>query len=241
MGSPQPGTEACRSCGAGNPEGARFCGSCGASLAAMQALSPVRRRESRRPAVLQLLRRETQLWGRHPTRAPWARPRPARRRAQAGDGAVRRRQGLDGHGRAGRSRGVAPDHAALLLAALRGRPPLRGHGGQVHRRRDHGPVRGADRARGPRAAGLLRGAPHRRAGLRVRGRAAPRQGDQLLGPDRDQLGRGGRRGDRRGQRAWSTRPSATRSASPSGWRPWPSPARPTSPSTPPSSPRAIWS
>ena len=36
MGSPQPGTEACRSCGAGNPEG-RFCGSCGASLAAMRA------------------------------------------------------------------------------------------------------------------------------------------------------------------------------------------------------------
>ena len=41
----------------------------------------------------------------------------------------------------------------------RGRPSLRGDRQPVHRRRDHGAVRRADRARGPRAAGLLRGAP----------------------------------------------------------------------------------
>lgn len=36
MGPPQSGTAACRSCGASNPEGARFCGSCGANLAGVQ-------------------------------------------------------------------------------------------------------------------------------------------------------------------------------------------------------------
>ena len=63
-------------------------------------------------------------------------------------------------------------------------------------------VRRPDRPRGPRPARLLRGpadldelvseyaAELRRA-----------QGAQLLGPDRDQLGRGGRRRDRRGRRA----------------------------------------
>ena len=80
-----------------------------------------------------------------------------------------------------------------------------------------------------------------RARLRVRGRASPRQGAQLLGPDRDQLRRGGRRRDRRGPSSPSTRPSATPSAWRSAWRRWPSRARPTSPSTPQTSPRATWS
>ena len=47
------------------------------------------------------------------------------------------------------------------------------------------------------AARLLRGPADARRRRRVRGRAAPRRGPQLLGPDRDQLGRGRRRGDRR--------------------------------------------
>ena len=42
---------------------------------------------------------------------------------------------------------------------LRRRAPLRGHGQPVHRRRHHGALRRADRARGSRAARLLRGAP----------------------------------------------------------------------------------
>ena len=45
--------------------------------------------------------------------------------------------------------------------------PLRGHGQPVHRRRHHGAVRRADRARGPRAARLLRGAPPARRAARA--------------------------------------------------------------------------
>ncbi len=37
--STTPGTMSCRACGADNPEGSRFCGSCGASLAAVQPCS----------------------------------------------------------------------------------------------------------------------------------------------------------------------------------------------------------
>ena len=50
------------------------------------------------------------------------------------------------------------DPRALLRDPDRGRAPLRGHRQPVHRRRHHGAVRRADRARGPRAARLLRGA-----------------------------------------------------------------------------------
>ena len=77
------------------------------------------------------------------------------------------------------------------------RRPLRGHGRQVHRRRDHGRLRRPDRPRGPRPARLLRGAADARRRRRVRGRAAARARPQLLDPDRDQLRRGRRRGDRR--------------------------------------------
>ena len=67
----------------------------------------------------------------HPPLRPTSRPRPraprredprrSRRpggRAQAGDGAVRRRDGLDGARRAKRPRGVAADHGALLRDPL---------------------------------------------------------------------------------------------------------------------------
>src|SRR2546423_981413 len=37
MGAIAPGTEPCRACGAANAVGSRFCGSCGASLAAAEA------------------------------------------------------------------------------------------------------------------------------------------------------------------------------------------------------------
>ena len=80
----------------------------------------------------------------------------ARGRAQAGDGAVRRREGLDGARRAARPGGVAPHPRPLLPDPRRRRPPLRGHDQPVHGRRHHGAVRRADRARGPRAARLLR-------------------------------------------------------------------------------------
>ena len=65
------------------------------------------------------------------------------------------------------------DHAALLRDPRRRRRALRGLRRQVHRRRHHGALRRADRARGPRPARLLRGAaPARRArALRQRGAA----------------------------------------------------------------------
>ena len=54
---------------------------------------------------------------------------------------------------------------------------LRGHRRQVHRRRDHGRLRGADRPRGPRAARLLRGpADARRRRRATRPSCAAREG-----------------------------------------------------------------
>ena len=88
-------------------------------------------------------------------------------RAQAGHGALRRRQGLDGAGRAGRSRGVARDPRPLLPDPDRRGAPLRGHRQPVHRRRHHGALRRADRPRGPRPAGLLRGAASARRAARA--------------------------------------------------------------------------
>jgi tetratricopeptide (TPR) repeat protein len=68
------------------------------------------------------------------------------RRAQAGDGAVRGHQGLDGPPGAGRSRGVARDHEPLLRDPVRRGAPLRGNRQPVHWRRDHGALRCAHRA-----------------------------------------------------------------------------------------------
>ena len=56
-----------------------------------------------------------------------------RRRAQAGDDPVRRRQGIDGTGLRARPRGVAPHHGSLLPDPGRRRSPLRGHGQRVPR------------------------------------------------------------------------------------------------------------
>ena len=102
-----------------------------------------------------------------------------RGRAQAGDRPLRRREGLAGAGRAGRPRGVAPHPRPLLPDPGRRRAPLRGHGQPVHGRRHHGALRRAHRPRGPRAAGLLRGAaPARRAApLRRRAEARRRASD----------------------------------------------------------------
>ena len=95
---------------------------------------------------------------------------------------------------------------------------LRGHGRQVHRRRDHGRVRRPGRPRGPRAARLLRGPADARRRRRVRGRAAARARAQLLGAGRAQLRRGGRRGDRRrrGRRVHGDRPHGRAGAADGG-------------------------
>ena len=80
----------------------------------------------------------------------------------------------------------------------RRRASLRGHGQPVHRRRHHGAVRRADRARGPRAARLLRGAaPARRAARATRSELRRDARARLLGAHGPQLRRGRRRQDRR--------------------------------------------
>ena len=70
-------------------------------------------------------------------------PRGARGRAQAGHGALRRPQGLDGAARRPRPRGSAEAPRPRPRADDGGRPPLRGHGEPGHGRRDHGPLRRA--------------------------------------------------------------------------------------------------
>ncbi len=94
----------------------------------------------------------------------------ARRRAQAGHGAVRRPQGLDGAARRPRPRGGAQAPRSGPRAHDGGRAPLRGHRQPGHGRRDHGAVRRAARARGPRGARLLRGAADAGVGEAVRAR-----------------------------------------------------------------------
>ena len=71
-------------------------------------------------------------------------------RVQAGDGVVRRRGAFDGHRRRTGRRTAARDHGRPVQPLVGDRPAIRRHRRQVHRRRHHGGVRRADRARGPR-------------------------------------------------------------------------------------------
>ena len=80
--------------------------------------------------------------------------------------------------RAPRSGGAARGDGPLLRAAARRGPSLRGHGEPVHRRRDHGDLRRAGRARGraaPRGAGCARHAARARAPARGARRRARRR------------------------------------------------------------------
>ena len=164
------------------------------------AVSELRRRESRRPALLQLLREQL-------VQAP-----------AAGGGKPSRAAPLDGERK----------QVTVLFADVKGSMDMaEQHDPEEWRQimqrffsilsdgvhRFEGTVdkftgdgimaalRRPDRARGPRPARLLRGsADARRASPSTRPSCgAP--GAQLLGPDRDQLGRGGGRRDRRGRRA----------------------------------------
>ena len=186
----------CPSCGAHHSASEKFCDECGSSLTA-----------SPQPEKVQDVANR------------------ARGRAQAGDRPVRRREGLDGARRAARPRGVAADHGPLLRDPLRGRPPLRGHGQPVHRRRHHGAVRRADRARGPRAARVLRGAPSAATSSPLRGGAAARRRGSA-----SRCAWASTRARSWSARsattcAWTTPRTATPSASRSGWSSSPSRTR----------------
>ncbi len=126
----------CPSCGAENPEGQPFCNSCG---------SPASIGPSPRPRLPARQRATPEVDG----------------RAQAGDRPVRRRHGLHGHGGAGRPGASGVRSCSASSRSSRTACAGSRDGRQVHRRRDHGPVRRADRARGPCRAGLLRGPPDR--------------------------------------------------------------------------------
>ena len=162
----------CTGCGHDNPPTQKFCGECGARLASRcgacgapnppgpEVLRRMRPGAHRRIAAAPPLPRSRRLHAQASRR-----PHPdvegcARGRTQARDGAVRRRQRLDGAARRPRP-GRGEEHP---------RPGARAHdGGGASLRRDrqsgdgrrhHGVVRGAVGARGPRGARLLRRARH---------------------------------------------------------------------------------
>ena len=150
----------CPSCGFENPDGFSFCGACGAQLESAG------------------LPRAT--GGESPVTANARAPRDYTPKHLA-DKILRSKSALEGErkqvtvlfadvkGSMELAEQVDPeewhrDPRPLLRDPDRRRAPLRGHGQPVHRRRHHGALRRADRARGPRAARLLRGAaPARRA------------------------------------------------------------------------------
>ena len=78
-------------------------------------------------------------------------------------------KGFDGAARRPRSRGGPQAPRPRARAHDGGRPPLRGHGEPGDGRRDHGALRRAARPRGPRRAGVLRGAQDAGAGEAIRG------------------------------------------------------------------------
>ncbi len=159
-------------------------------------LPEVRKRAPRRIQVLQRLRRHARCRAREcgsiprPARLHTEAPRrqdPAievrpRRRAQAGHGPVRGREGLDGARRAARSRSVAPHPRTLLRDPHRGRASLRRYGEPVHRRRHHGALR--------RAAGGARGVGRH---LPLRAHGAAGRGLLPAPGSRSHPGRGSRR------------------------------------------------
>ena len=165
-----------------------FCGECGAKLATRcpacgtpapraRVLRRVRRAAGRgRPAAPAALRLARVLHPQAPRREdPHVQGR-AGGRAQAGHGALRRSQGLDGAARRPRPRGGAQDPRPRPRAHDGGGPSVRGHRQPGDGRRDHGAVRRAPRPRGPRGAGVLCGAADAGVGQAVRRGGAPGAG-----------------------------------------------------------------
>ena len=194
----------CPRCQHANPPGAKFCEECATPLArtcaqcgseasadgeVLPRVRASRQRRRRAPAALRLAR---ELHAQAPRREDPDLQGRARGRAQAGDGALRRPQGLDGAARRPRSRGGAQAPRSRARAHDGGRPPLRGHRQPGDGRRDHGAVRRAARPRGPRGAGVLRGAPDAGVGEALRRGRAPLARRDGPDPRRAQLRRGGR-------------------------------------------------
>ena len=124
----------CTACGTANPPAARFCGECGTPLAGAPAAQPSAPQPARRPGP------DIGIAG------------PGRR-AAAGLGAVRGPGRLHDAVRGARSRGGPGAPVALLRAGVGGHRPLRRHRREVHRRRGHGGLGRADGPRGRRGAG----------------------------------------------------------------------------------------
>ena len=175
----------CANCGQDNPDGFRFCGSCGAAMAEAARERGAQGRHGP-------LRRSRGLHG--PQRAHGRRgragharavPRPPARRARAlrrdgrevhrrcGDGAVRRAGDARGRSRAGRSRGALDPGRDRPAERAGARPRPACPSGRQHRR-GAGRSRGRRRPRG--GGGVRRRRQHRRpAPVRRSGRRHPRR------------------------------------------------------------------
>ena len=145
----------CPACGFESPEGARFCGGCG---------TPLERRCSECGAPAAPGISFCTMCGDAARRGSRAAAEPARPEGGRGEErkvvtvALRRPRRLHGPRRAARPRGRAAHAAPVPRAAPRRARALRRHGREVHRRRGHGAVRRAGRARGRPRAGGARGA-----------------------------------------------------------------------------------
>ena len=174
----------CPACSFENASGIKFCGECGKPLAEAAKPGPPPDPRSYTPKHLA-------------EKILTSRVRP-RRRAQAGDRALRRREGLDGAGRAGRSRGVARDPRPLLrrssptaCTASRARStstPATASWRSSARR---------SRTRTTRSAPATRRCTCATSSRRYADELRAQRGPQLLGAHGPQLRRGRRRQDRR--------------------------------------------
>ena len=124
-------------------------------------------------------------------------PQRPRGRAQAGDGALRRRRRLHRAFHPPRPGRPTRRNGRMFPARDGSGPPLRRHRESVHGRRRHGALRCTDRTRRPRGARGGRGLGDPEDDGCLRGRSAPRAGSGVRPAYRPQHRAGGGRQDRR--------------------------------------------
>ena len=211
----------CPQCGAANAPDDNFCRKCGAARDRLRPHPAATRFAAPESYTPQAPRRED----------PHLEGRP-RRRAQAGDRALRRPQGLDGAARRPGPRGGAQAPRPGARADDGGRPPLRGHGQPGDGRRDHGALRRAARpTRTTRSAPAMPRCGCSGGSTSTRTRSSAR----AARPCRFAWGSIPARWSCAPSAAtctWTTPPSGRRPISPPGWSRWPSPAPRWSPATP---------